>query len=80
MTHNVKDIQKRFGVGEHTVLGWIKSGDLQAINVCRTGSTRAKWRITETALAQFELDRTKQPQTQTKKKTTRRKKNIIEYY
>ena len=80
MTHNVKDIQNRFGVGEHTVLGWIISGDLQAINVCRTGSTRAKWRITETALAQFELDRTKQPQFQTRKRARRKKKNVIEFY
>lgn len=61
MTSSIKDIQKRYGVGEHTVLGWIRRGELRAINVCRTGSSRPKWRITEQALEAFEENRTPTP-------------------
>ena len=31
----VRDLCERFGVEEHTVLGWIKSGELRAMNCGR---------------------------------------------
>jgi hypothetical protein len=34
-TYGVKDLCERFAVGEHTVLGWIRRGELRAINVSR---------------------------------------------
>lgn len=55
MTFGVKDIRERYAVGEHTVLGWIKSGQLQAINVGRAAGGKPKWRITEEAVKAFEL-------------------------
>ena len=54
-TYGVKDIQERYGVGMHTVLGWIHSGELDAVDVRRTGSSRPKWRITKEALEAFEM-------------------------
>lgn len=64
MTLSVKQLQKKYGVGEHTVLGWIRTGELRAINVSRSGSSRPKWRISEEALKAFEEHRSavKQPQ------------------
>lgn len=55
MTFGVKDICERYGVGEHTVLGWIKNGELSAINIGRSPGGKRKWRITEAALQAFEL-------------------------
>jgi transposase len=58
MTHSVADLCERYGVDEHTVLGWIRSGELRAINVGRTpAGKRPRWRVTAEALAAFELAR-----------------------
>ena len=45
-TLSVRDVCERFGVSEHTVLGWIRSGELRAVNVGRrSGAKRPRWRI-----------------------------------
>ena len=55
----VAQVAQRYGVGMHTVLGWIKAGQLRAVNVARKpGSKRPRWRITTDALATFEALRT----------------------
>jgi excisionase family DNA binding protein len=55
----VQDVQKRYGVTSKTVLGWIHSGELSAINVGRRpGSKKPRWRISEDALSAFEQRRT----------------------
>ncbi len=79
MTFGVKDLCERFAVGEHTILGWIKHGELRAINVSRKQVGRPKWRITSEALAAFEQLRTPTPapsRTRRKKQST----NVIEFY
>lgn len=77
---SVKEICDRFGVGENTVLGWIRSGELGAINVGRRqGTKKPRWRITAEALATFELLRTTTPplpRTRRRKQST----NVIEFY
>jgi excisionase family DNA binding protein len=61
-TFTVKDVCERYGVDQHTVLAWIKSGELKALSVSvRPGSKRPRWRITEQAIAAFELSRTPAP-------------------
>ena len=76
----VKQIAERFGVGEHTVLAWLKSGELRAINVGRTAAKlKPRWRITQEALAEFELRRQAEPplpRTRRKKRST----GVIEFY
>jgi len=58
MTFTVRDISERYGVGDHTVLGWIRSGELRAINVGRTpAGKKPRWRVTTEALAAFEACR-----------------------
>ena len=60
--HSIKELCERFSVGEHTVLAWIRSGELRAINVGRRpGAKKPRWRITAEALASFELVRTHSP-------------------
>lgn len=58
MTYGVKDLCKRYAVGEHTILGWIRRQELQAIDVSRELGGRPKWRITQEALQKFEALRT----------------------
>ena len=70
---------KRYAVGVHTVLAWIKSGELVAINV-GSGAMRPRWRIMPDAIADFERRRQATPAT---KATRRRRKvdpGVIEYF
>lgn len=58
----IKELCERYGVNEHTVLGWIRTGELKAVNVGRRpGTKKPRWRITADALATFELIRTHNP-------------------
>lgn len=78
-TMGVKDLCERFSVGEHTVLGWIRRGELKAINVGRNAGGKPKWRITPESLTAFEELRTP---TAPAPRTTRRKRatGVIEFY
>jgi hypothetical protein len=76
----IRDLTERYGVGEHTVLSWIKTGELRAINCGRRqGSKKPRWRITAEALAAFELVRTHNPPPP---RTRRRKQqaDVIQFY
>lgn len=62
MTLTVKDVAARFGVSEHTVLTWIRAGELKALNVGRSpGAKSPRWRITLEAVEAFELLRSHVP-------------------
>jgi excisionase family DNA binding protein len=79
-TLSVRDLCERYGVGEHTVLGWINSGELRAVNVGRhPGAKKPRWRITQDALEAFEALRTPTPPVP---RTRRRKRpaDVIEFY
>lgn len=79
-TLSVREVTERFAVNEHTVLGWIRSGELRAINVGRSpDKKKPRWRITSEALAAFEQLRTPMPplpRTQRK----RQQADVIEFY
>ncbi len=81
MTYSVKQLGERFHVGEHTVLGWIKTGELQAINVARSLGGKPHWRITAEAVQAFELLRTAMPVIEQPRRRRRRPAtNLIEFY
>jgi excisionase family DNA binding protein len=79
-TYSVKDLTQIYGVTENTVLAWIHSGELKAVNVGRKLSAKKpRWRITQEALDGFELLRTPAPPAP---RTRRRKRpaDVIEFY
>ena len=41
----VAEVAERFGVDPHTVLGWIRKGEMLAINVGRSRGKKPRWRI-----------------------------------
>ena len=76
----IRDLTERYGVGEHTVLGWIRSGELRALNCGRRpGAKKPRWRVTAEAITAFEVCRTHLPPLP---KTRRRKQstNVIAFY
>jgi excisionase family DNA binding protein len=80
MTYGVKELCERFHVGEHTVLGWIKRGELRAINVSRKPGGKPKWRITQEALEAFELVRTSAPKQPRRSRRKRTPEGVFEFY
>lgn len=80
-TLSVKDVCERYGVSEHTVLGWIARGELRALNVGRQlGAKKPRWRITQAALELFEQLRTAAPAVPARGKRKRGQPEIIEFY
>jgi transposase len=78
-TLSVRDLCERYGVGEHTVLCWVRRGYLKAIDVSRKQGGRPTWRITAEALQAFELLRAHSP-TPPRTPRRRRQAEVIEFY
>jgi excisionase family DNA binding protein len=58
----VRDIQERYRVSNHTVLAWIRTGELKAIKVNRKlGARKPRWRISQAAVDAFEALRSSSP-------------------
>ena len=80
----VADLCKRYSVTPNTVLAWIRSGSLRAVNVARSASKRRPtWRITAEALAEFENARTPKPPTTATRKPCRKlpeRPGFIKFY
>ena len=78
----VNDLMERYRVTSQTILAWIHSGELRAIDVSRKGATSGKprWRFTQDAVDAFEALRMTTPPPP---KRTRRKgyhDDVIEFY
>lgn len=62
MALTIKEVAARYAVSEPTVAHWVHSGQLKAMNMGRDpGKIKPRWKITEKALAEFELARTTTP-------------------
>jgi excisionase family DNA binding protein len=78
-TLSVRDVCERYSVSEHTVLGWIRAGELRAVNVGRRpGAKKPRWRVTQSALEAFEQLRTPTPPPSRKRR--QRLADVIEFY
>ncbi len=76
----VRDLCDRYGVGEDSVLAWIRSGELKAMNVARSAkSKRPSWRISPEALAAFEAARTPEPPAPRAKRRAKHA-GIVQFY
>lgn len=60
-TYTVSQVAERYLVDADKVLGWIRAGELAALNVVQRVGGRPRWRITAEALAAFEASRAAQP-------------------
>jgi hypothetical protein len=53
----------QWGVDVHKIIGWIRSGELRAINVATTRTGRPRYLIDQVDIALFEAARVVQPPT-----------------
>jgi hypothetical protein len=79
MNYSVKDLQERYDVTQNTVLHWINTGQLRALNVgIEPGKKKPRWRITQEALEAFESIRLTAPLP--KQPRRRQMADVIERY
>jgi hypothetical protein len=79
MVYTVNDIMQRYEVSQHTVLEWIDSGELRAVDVSRKRGGKPRWRITVQALEAFEQSRTKTPAPPPSPRRRKRQDDVIEF-
>lgn len=72
-------IAKRYGVSEEKVIGWVRRGELRAINLAARRTGRPRWKIAYADLVAFESARAAVPAPPT---TRRRRKSsdVTEYF
>jgi hypothetical protein len=73
------EIARQYRCDVHRVIGWIKRGELQAINV-GDGARRPRWRISPQAVADFEVRRAGGPALKVSRVRRRKDRTIHEYF
>jgi transposase len=76
----VPEYAKECGVTQHTVLGWINRGELQAVNMARKLGGRPSWRISREAIDRFEAARSVTPRPATTPARRRKSPDVIQFY
>jgi hypothetical protein len=77
---SVLEVCDRYGVGEKTVRSWLRSGELKGIHVGRkSGGLKARIRVTEAALAEFEAARSTAPPPRRASARRRPPTDIVEF-
>jgi hypothetical protein len=75
--HTTADVARRYRVGEDKVRGWIKSGELVAINTAGALCGRPRFVVTADALERFEQRRAAGATPKTKR---RRRSAVVDYF
>lgn len=76
--YTVREVARRYRVGEDKVRAWIKAGELAAINTAAVTCGKPRFVITADALVRFEHRRAVGPPPKVQKR--RRKTEQIDFY
>jgi excisionase family DNA binding protein len=81
MTYSIKQVAERFGVSIKTVLLWIKSGELRAVNCSRSlASKKPRYRVSQESLTEFELLRQAPTASTTRRRKRKQPNDVIQFY
>jgi hypothetical protein len=72
-------VARRYRVGEDKVRGWIRSGELRAVNTAAALCGRPRWVVPVEALAEFEKGRRGGPAPKAQRRRRRRPQEIDFY-
>jgi hypothetical protein len=75
---SVADLCRRWKVGPDKIHGWIRRGELLAVNVATNLCGRPRWRITPESVESFERRRSSAPPP--KPQWRRRRQEAIDYF
>ena len=73
-------VAERYGVDPSKIIGWIKRGELRAIDVSACPGGRPRYRISPADLAIFEASRSAAPQTKITRCRRRKQAGITEFF
>lgn len=73
-------VARLYVTAPETVIGWIRAGELRAINVARRGATRPRYRIAPADLAVFEAGRTVTALPKSPQRRRQRDKDVIAFF
>lgn len=74
------DIARSRGVSVLKVLGWIKSGELRAVNMATQAGRLPRWRISPADLEAFDAARAAVPQVPVSRRARRKVGHVVEYF
>jgi hypothetical protein len=74
------EIARRYGIKPDKVLGWIKAGELRAVNVAARPTGRPRWRITEADLLVFENRRAAKAPPPVDRRRQQKDPSVIEFF
>ena len=74
------ELAKAWGVSPDKVLGWIRSGELKAINVAKSMQGRPRYRIDAEAIEAFKRMRTNQSPPPKPARRRRKDPSVIEFF
>ncbi len=76
----VKEVAKKLQVADRAVLGWIRRGEISAVDVSRFRGEKPRWRISEEALQAFLRDRQIHPAVRRQRKRRNERTNVVEFF
>jgi hypothetical protein len=77
--YSVKDLCRRWKVGQDKVYGFVRAGELIGVNIAANLSSRPQWRFTLKAVEEFERRRTSAPKPEPPRRR-RRTVEEVDYY
>ena len=75
---SVADLCRRWKAGAQKIHGFIRRGELNAINIASNLSSRPQWRITRESVKAFERRRSSAPPQKPARR--RRRQDVIDFY
>jgi hypothetical protein len=73
-------LARRWGVSPDKVIGWIRTGQLRAINAAASPTGRPRWLIDEADVKLFEQQRTAQPRHAPAPRRRKATTGVIEFF
>lgn len=73
-------LARQYGVSTDKVLGWIRSGELRAVNVATRPDGRPRWVIDAADLLAFERQRQARPRSPAAPRRRPKSAGVIEYF
>jgi hypothetical protein len=73
-------VAELYAVKAETVIGWIRSGELRAVDVSRRGSKRPRFRVDPADLLAFENQRLAKPPSRPNARRRKKDTQVIEFF
>ena len=73
-------VARQFGIDAKKITGWIRRGELKAVNLATTTSGRPRWKISPADLEAFLAARSAGPMPKVSRQRRRKTPGITEYF